>query len=144
MADPALTRRFAVLRPVRLALGALALLIAGCSGAGESQVWRGQQHDAEGPACVLIESGAQWDEAWAQVGEDPPMEWPGGRAVGVLFLDKSRPSGGYRPELEGVADGEVRVRVTPPDGPATTVISQPWLITVVPEGGVSRVTCRTP
>ena len=141
MRDSLPGRRPNGVRRIRMALGGLALLLIGCSTAGEPETWRGQQHSGAEPACALIESPEQWEAAWAQVGQTPPKEWPGGEAVGVLFLDKPRPSGGYRPELAGVTDGEAKIRVVPPDGPATTVISHPWLIALCPRGGVSVVDC---
>lgn len=127
-------------------LGSGLAWLAGCGSAelAEPEVWHGQHHRAEEAACERLADAEAWREAWRRVGEAPPRAWPGGEAVAVVMLDRQRPSGGHRPVLEGVTDGTAAIRVEAPEGPATTVITRPWLVALYPDGGPREVTCRGP
>ncbi len=124
----------------RVTVALLTGLLASLSAPAEHLAWRGQHHKAEEPACQRIGSEAGWQWAWQRVGAPPERPWPGEEAVAVLVLDQRRPSGGYRLRLEQ-AGQRVTVRAVAPEGPATTVLTRPWLVALYPQGGVAEVRC---
>lgn len=124
-------------------LGAGLACLASCSrvSMADPEVWQGQHHGAEEAVCARLTDAEAWRKAWQQVGREPPRAWPGGDAVALLMLDRQRPSGGYRPVLEGRADGMATIRVEAPADPATAVMTRPWLMALYPGRGPRALAC---
>ncbi|MCG5547233.1 hypothetical protein [Halorhodospira halochloris] len=109
----------------------------------EGEIWRGQHHQAEQTACKLISDEQKWQEIWQQVGESPPQDWSDG-ARAIAALDQQRPSGGYTLQLRAFDDKRLVVESRPPEGPASSVMTRPWLIVLFVEGGIESVACSFP
>lgn len=111
--------------------------------AEQVQTWRGQHHQAAQPLCTLITKQQRWSEIWEQIGQSPPREWPQG-ARAVVALDAQRPSGGYDLAVRWAAEGRLVVESRPPEGPASAVMTRPWLVMLFAAGGVRSVACSFP
>ncbi len=122
---------------------AIALATAGCASANAPETWQGQHHRGPDPVCQIIDSASDWKRLWTHIDQPAPRGWPEGASAAV-WLDQQRPSGGYRMTLERVEDGTAFLRLEAPEGPATTVMTQPWLVVLFPDGDATTAECSGP
>jgi hypothetical protein len=102
------------------------------------QEWKGQFSGALQSAQRVIESAAQWQALWSEIGQAAPAapDFKSSFAVAVFLGQRS--TGGYSVEwLEpdsGGAATVVRYKESKPQGITMQVLTQPYSVKVFPRG----------